>query len=321
MSYEKQLYAIKKIAEKLGEIKNSSHAVILVSKDNVLLDAFANLMIMQDVCGFAKKPCFECANCQKVTNGNAIDVEVFGEQKNILVADSAKIVADSIVVPFEFEKKYFILKNFDKATEQAQNKLLKVIEEPRSFDKFVLLTSNIDSVLPTIKSRVEIHRLPMLSKEEIFSVIKYENFSREAIKKSLDYCDGNLTKCLKILKDEDFFEMQQLAEKLVMFMQSSANMLEYSSEILKFRGKIADFLQILTEIFVNLIEIKYNANQSADARQSQLSIIASKYSETAIVKILEQINLAVSKLKSNLSQSEIVDNLLLKILEIKYLCK
>gem|GEM_PF-4700222 len=321
MSYHKQIYGIEKICKKLCEAKNSTHAIMLVSSDKVLLDTFADLLIMQDVCGFAKKPCFECANCQKVQSGNALDIEVFGEQKNILVADSNKVVADSVIVPFEFEKKYFILKNFDKATEQAQNKLLKVIEEPRIFDKFILLASNLDAVLPTIRSRVETFRLPALSKEEIFSVLKYEPFDREVLKKSLDLCDGNLTKCLKILNDADFFQMQALAERLVMFMQSSAHMLEYASEIIKYKGKIGDFLEILNGIYVELLKTKYNSNQTLDARQSQLNVMASKYSNLALIKIIEQINLAIAKTKSNLAVTEIVDNLLLKILEIKYLCK
>lgn len=321
MSFEKQIFDIERICKTLKDAKNSSHAIILFSKDEILLDAVAKLLIMQDECSFLKKPCFDCANCQKINNGTAVDVEVFGDKKSILVVDSAKIVADSFVVPFEFKKKYFVLKNFDKATEQAQNKLLKVIEEPRKFNKFILLTSNIDAVLPTIKSRVEIYRLPVLSKEEIFSVIKYENYSRDLIKKSVENCDGNLTDCIKLLNDPDYFAMQSLAEKLVMFMQSTANMLEFSCEILKFDKKLADFVQILGKIYVYLLDTKYSLAKIDDAKQSKFSIIASQYSASAIVKILEQINLAQAKIKSKISSTEVVDNLLLKILEIKYLCK
>ncbi|MBO7508317.1 MAG: hypothetical protein J6T39_01565 [Clostridia bacterium] len=322
MKYEKQIATLGGIKQKLNQVKNCSHAIILVSKDKELLEQFANLLIMQEVCQFSKKPCFACANCQKVMNGNAIDVEIFGQEKNILVADSAKVVADSEIVPFEFEKKYFVLKNFDRATEQAQNKLLKVIEEPRSFDKFIILTTNLDAILPTIKSRTEIFHLPLLTKEDLFEVLKKDYMSADKFKTATEVANGNLSRCIKILNDADFFEMQKLAEKLVMFMQSSSQMLEYSSEILKYKAKLVDFFQILMEIFVNLLETKHSIDFANDStKQNQNKIVASKYSELAIIKIIDEINLASAKLKSNLSATEIVDNLLLKILEIKYLCK
>ena len=321
MRYEKQIYGIENCKKLLDAIKNCSHAIILESKDELLLDGFANLVILQDVCQFVKKPCFECANCQKVLNGNAIDVEIFGQEKSILVADSNKIVNDSFVVPLEFEKKYFLLKSFDRATEQAQNKLLKVLEEPQKFDKFILLTTNFDAILPTIKSRAEIFRLPILTNEDLFEILKNEFYEKEKLNKAILLSNGNLSKCLQILKDDDYFEMYNLCEKLVMFMTTSGQILEYASEILKFKDKIEDFFKILLDLYVNLLSIKSNTNTKLDAKQSQLKVIAGKYNELAITRIIKEINLAITKIKSKISTNEIVDNLLLNILEIRYLCK
>lgn len=321
MKYEKQIYNIESCKNLLDAIKNCSHAIMIESKDQLLLDGFANLLILQDVCQFVKKPCFECANCQKVLNGNAVDVEIFGQEKSILVADSNKVVNDSFIVPLEFDKKYFLLKNFDRATEQAQNKLLKVLEEPQRFDKFVLLTTNIDAVLPTIKSRTEIFHLPILSDDNLFEILKNEILEKEKLNKAISLSNGNLTKCLKILNDVDYFEMYNLCEKLVMFMTSSAQMLEYASEILKFKEKLEDFFKILLDLYVDLLKIKSQTSKQIDTKQNQLKIISSKYSELAITKIIKEINLATVKAKSKISTNEIVDNLLLKILEIRYLCK
>ena len=95
----------------------------------MLLDIVAKLFVMQNACKDEKKPCLICPNCQKVMDNNAIDVLYFGDEKSILVEDSEKIVEDSYILPLEFKNKYFILKDFDLATIQAQNKLLKIIEE------------------------------------------------------------------------------------------------------------------------------------------------------------------------------------------------
>ena len=320
MSFEKEIFHLANCKETLSRIKNSAHAIILAGKDELFLDTIAKLIVLQDECQFVTTPCFECSNCKKVINGNALDVEVFVYLKNIIVADSSKIVEDNYIVPIEFKKKYFILKNFDMATEQAQNKLLKVVEEPRIFVKFIILTTNINAILPTIKSRAEVYNIPALTNDEIFDVLKNNYSSKEQLKKVILYSNGNLSKCIKFLEDENNFEIHELAEKLIMFMNSTANMLEYTSAILCFKDKIVDFLEILREKYIDLLKIK--SNISADIMNfNKLKVVSVNYSTNAIVKIVEQINLAISKIKIKISANEVIDNLLLKILEVKYLCK
>ena len=320
MEIEKKIWQLDCIRQKLFELKDSSHAILIASPDKILRDNFAKLLIMQEVCSSEQKPCFMCPNCKKVVDSNAVDVEVFGIGKQILVGDSAKIVADSFVVPLEFEKKYFVLTDFENATEQAQNKLLKVIEEPQRFDKFVFLTGNLAPILPTIKSRTEIFFLPQLSTKELMYV--FDDFDDKAkLSKAIEDADGSITMCQQILDDQDYSKMFDLATRLITSMQSTAMMLDYSNEILSFKGKLPQFLKILLSLFVDLLAQKSGREPKHIEIKSQFEIASHQYSVLALTKIIEQINSANAKLKVNLSQSEIVDNLLLKILEIKYICK
>lgn len=320
MEFEKKILQLDSIRQKLFEMKDSSHAILIASPDKILRDNFAKLLIMQEVCSNEQKPCFLCPSCKKVVDSNAVDVEVFGTGKQILVGDSAKIVADSFVVPLEFEKKYFVLTDFENATEQAQNKLLKVIEEPQRFDKFVFLTGNLAPILPTIKSRTEMFFLPQLSTKELMRV--FDDFGdKSKLSKAIEDADGSITRCQQILDDQDYAKMFDLATRLITSMQSTAVMIDYSNEILSFKGKLSQFLKILLSLFVDLLAQKFGRETKHVEIKSQFEIVSHQYSTLALTKIIEQINNANAKLKVNLSQSEIVDNLLLKILEIKYICK
>ena len=112
MDYTKKFYDLQKVKNLLQQLNSSSHAILLSSKDSLFLDAFAKLFVLGHCCN-SGSICFECSNCKKILNGNSVDVELFGYQKPLVVEDSSQIIADSYVVPLEFENKYFIIKDID----------------------------------------------------------------------------------------------------------------------------------------------------------------------------------------------------------------
>jgi DNA polymerase-3 subunit delta' len=322
MDYIKKFCALSKVKNLLKKLENSSHAIILSSKDSIFLDCLAKLLIMQENCE-KKEICFDCANCKKILDGNAIDVEYFGYQKTIVVEDSEQIVADSYIVPLEFEKKYFVLKDFDKATVSAQNKLLKIIEEPQRFDKFILLTTSAPSILPTVRSRCEIYNLPKLTIEELSTLFEYELNDAMHYKTSLFCADGNLTQLEQIYADKNFMELCDLALKVLTNMKNSTMILEFSSAILSYKGELKKFLQILSSYYADMLCIKNGKTNFVQNKQIevQLKLVAETYSTLAIINILKYINGIMQSLNFNVNASGVVDNLLLKILEIKYICK
>lgn len=323
MEQTKKFYELSKIKQLLGQLKSRSHAVLLQSKDELFLRAFAKLLILDDMCQSGEQICFECANCKKVLNSNAIDVEFFGQNKPLVVEDSQQIIADSYVVPLEFENKYFVIEQIDKATLPAQNKLLKVVEEPQSFDKFILTTTNIDAVLPTIKSRCQVVVLPKLSGEELGHMFGQVLNDAQHFVASVAYADGSLAQLMQIYGDQNFLELHSLTLDMLKNMQNSAMVLHYSSKIAKFKGCFEQFLQILNLFFSDLLCIKNGKHNLVANKQAaaELQVLAKNYSTLAIVSILNYIVDVMNKKNFNLNQNGLIDEILLKILEIKYICK
>ena len=314
---------LKKYQNFLTKLKDASHAVILTSADKMLLDIIAKLFVMQNECKDEKQPCFICSNCQKIIDNNAIDILYFGSEKSILVEDSEKIVEDSYILPLEFKNKYFILKDFDLATIQAQNKLLKIFEEPQSFDRFVLLTTNLDAVLSTVKSRCEIFEVPRFDEDELKSIFDFEIGDGKKVSFSSEYANGNITKLNEVFNDEDFFVIYSLCQKLLTNMQNSSQILEFSSQIIKYKPKIDMFFNILQSFYYDMLLIKNKKNSLIQNKEfvNGLTVLANSISELAITKIISEIQFVSQKLKFNSNFNGTIDNLLLKILEIKFICK
>ena len=314
---------LKKYRDFLGLLKKSNHAIILHTTDTMLLEIVAKLAVMQFECESDNGPCLICQNCQKILDGNAIDVEYFGNSKNIVVEDSETIVADSYVLPIQFKNKYFVLSNFENATTQAQNKLLKVIEEPQKFVKFIILASNLDGVLSTIRSRCEIYDVPKFDDEELKNLFDFKLGEGKKLGFSTEYANGSLTKLDAIYNDEDFESINELCQKITTNMLSSANVLEYSSKILKYKSKIDMVLDILESIYRDMLVVRLQKNDLVQNKQflNGIVVLANSTNNVALTNIIKEIEKTKQKIKYNANLSGVVDNLLLKILEIKHICK
>lgn len=307
----------------VDRLLGGKHAIILQSDDELLLDAIYKFLIMKYECLDKNKPCFICSNCQKILDETAVDVELFGKEKNILVEDSQKIVEDSFVLPLEFKSKYFVLNNFENATVQAQNKLLKIIEEPREFDKFILLVSNLNQVLPTIKSRCEIFSIPKFDNVELQKIFDYKLNEGDKFNFACQYSNGNLTTLNNIFYDEKFVEIYNLCRKILTEMRNSSFVLEFSSNIIKNKDRIDTFFEILTSLYMDILYIKEGKTNLVKNQKiiNELLVLSNEMNELAVLNIIKEIQLASQKITSNANFAGVIDNLLLKILEIKHLCK
>lgn len=322
-NYLFKISQISKFGDLLEKLSVSKHAIILHSQDKILLEAIAKLYVMKQECKEQDSPCFCCNNCKKILDGNAVDVEVYGKEKGIVVDDSKAIIESSYVLPLDFNNKYFILCGFENATVQAQNKLLKMIEEPQSFDRYIILVQNLDAVLSTIKSRCQIFSLPRFNDEELKNIFDFKIGEAKKINSAVQFSAGNLSKLNDILNDEKFDEIYSLCLSIILNMQNSSAILEYSSKIAKYKDKIDMILETLSSFYRDMLAIKCGEEYLVQNKEiiNQLKVLSNMTNQTALSAILKEIGSVKQKLKFNSNFNGVIDNLLLKILEVKYLCK
>jgi DNA polymerase III gamma/tau subunit len=267
-----------------------NHAYILFGSVDVVLKNFSLQMAKHLLCeGHNFDVCDECINCLKINKNVHSDVSVYPKNLSSVLKteDVNLIVNDSFVVPLESNYKIYILNNFQLATESAQNKLLKTLEEPSKHVIFIINTTNLNSILKTIVSRCK-----------TIYVANNDNFNAIDIEKL----------CYDIFNN----------------MSGSSEVLFYSNKVVETSTNINDFLNKLNELICDLIKIKsqvdikylINANSL-----NELSNLSKVLTISCLNELYNEVLLTISQIEANCNKNACIEKLLLKILEVKYKCQ
>lgn len=279
---------------------NLSHAYLFISQDetnnNIFVKELASLFLCEN-----KSNCEICPSCLKISANTHPDVLQYPKNKNFLVDDANEIVSMALEKPMLASKKIIIINNIDNATVQAQNKILKFLEEPPKFVIFLLTAKNENKILPTIISRTRKIHLSPLNKEKIKNyILKINRVDTKNLNDALEYGEGWIGKTLNALNNKFFIEEKNFAKRVASDFNSSKNLSIYSSEMLKYKDDIKTVLELISKEF-------------------EKSLSYCNESQQGIIKIIDEINLANQNLDKNVNINLIIDNLLMQILEIKYL--
>lgn len=147
------------------------HGILIECPDEEKSLELAHTVANALVCTGENKPCKVCSHCIKAQEGNHPDIfETDGRTKksDAFTIDSVReIRSNAFIVPNEANAKVYILKNGQNMNEQAQNALLKILEEPPSYVYFIILTTTKSRMLETVLSRVSAYSV--LSKSEVIT--------------------------------------------------------------------------------------------------------------------------------------------------------
>ena len=298
--------------------KMLNHAYLINSKDDVLLQALGFFAVKEIFCESADKPCDKCTNCQKIEHSNMVDLEIYPKDNSSLVVDDIlNIVQSAYVKPMESAYKVFLLNNFDECTVQGQNKILKTIEEPPQNVILILTAKNMGLVLPTILSRskkIVERNLPNEIVEKFLIDRKVDN-----AKLISSMSSGNLGTAIKIAENKDSVSIINLCISLLQKLNSSKDILLYSSSILQLKKDIPFFLDTLITMLRDISIFGKEGNIYFQNFQNDYEALSKIYNSRMIEKIMKEINQVYEKIEANCNMTAVVDQLLLKILEVKFL--
>lgn len=229
----------------LGEI---SHAHIIVGEDGIGKSNLANKLAI-NILG-------------KLEEKDYIDIIKYRTKKSSFgVDDVREIVEEVYKKPYEGDKKVIIIYDGNKLTVQAQNALLKTIEEPPNGVYIILLCESLELILDTIKSRCQIYKLTPLSKEEIriyLNRINNNEFSEEEINAAIAYSEGIPGKAEAFLKDSSLKDLRNTVIDLLFILTKNnlKELLDFESKIVSFKDKKDELLSILASFIRDIIIYK-----------------------------------------------------------------
>ena len=306
---------------------NVSHAYILNGDKGSGKKMLAKLFAMSLQCENPAEDgdaCCKCHSCEQALSGNNPDIiTVIPEKPTVVsIADvRTKVVSDVSIRPYACKYKVYIIPDADKMTEEAQNAILKTIEEPPEYVVIILLTQNADILLPTIRSRCVMLKLRNI-KDTL--VKKYLMERMEVPDYKADVCtafaQGNIGKAVMLANSEYFNEIK---EEVVHLMRNIDDMdvdevIEAVKRCNEFKMDIADYFDVMSIWFRDVLIYKATKNVDRVVFSDQLRYIkkrASKSSYEGIEEILKAIDTAKARLKSHVTFDLTMELLLLTIKE------
>ena len=302
-----------------------SHAYILNGERGAGKKMLASLFAMTLLCEKqGPEPCNECHSCRQANSGNHPDIiRVTHEKPNsISVDDIRRQVNDDIQIkPYQGPWKIYIIAEADLMTVQAQNALLKTIEEPPAYAVIFLLTENAEALLPTITSRCVMLKLRTI-KDTLIRKYLMEQLHVPDYRADMctAFAQGNMGRAIMLANSEHFNEIREEAVQLLKYINEMdiSEIAKAVKRITAYKLEITDYLDIIMIWYRDVLLYKATKEVDKVVFRDQIDAIrerAKKSSYEGIELILESLEKAKTRLKANVNFDLVMELLFLTIKE------
>lgn len=292
---------------------NLSHAYLLICDDAELLSEYlvdaAKLIACKE-----EDYCDECRVCRLIGSRSHPDVGFYPKDgaKKPLVSDADEVVAESVVKPYEIDKRLFVIDKFEELL-QNQNKLLKTLEEPPKNVILLLGAQKESAILPTVRSRVRKLIAPPLGDKELLAEFGsvFTDAKRAAAAAVLS--GGSLGKMRNVYADEAQFA---LFDKVLDFLSSAGSAKDLPRFVAAFSSyQTADVIACFKACLFEILKNKCGNRSVID--DIRLDAAVENYKEGAIASIIEKLSDMERSAIFNGNRTMLLDGVLFAVMEEK----
>lgn len=271
--------------------QNISHSYLFIGNKGIGKSEFAKEFAKGILCQNEQKPCLTCKSCIEFDNQNNPDFYYIGlgEESSIKIETIRQMQKRIQELPIVSNRKVYIIDDSDYMTKEAQNSLLKTIEEPPEFVTVILITSNENKILNTIQSRCLKVNFKAIKDEELQTYLKetykIENLSNNMLKA----CGGSIGKALQLYEKQDAYAIiEKVFSNIHNYHIVSA--IKELEILYKDKENIFEMLDYINVIFLN------------KAKQ-----------DITYIDYIKQIEITKKKINSNCNYDMAIDELLFSI--------
>ena len=271
-----------------------------------------------------EEPCEECRSCKQIDGKNHPDVIwVTHEKPNSIGVEDIRtqLNNDMGIKPYYGPKKIYIINDCEKMTVQAQNALLKTLEEPPAYGVILLLTTNADALLPTILSRcVVLHMRPVEDRKVEEYLMKHLHMPDYKASVCAAFARGNIGKAKALAENEDFDQIKEEAVSLLKYINDMeiSEIVAAIKRINDFKLDVGSYLDIISVWFRDILLFKATKNINSLIFKEEIQYIrkvAGRCSYEGIENIIEALDKAQNRLSANVNFDLTMELLFLTVKE------
>ena len=268
------------------------------------------------------EPCNECHSCIQADSSNQPDIIWIRHEKpgSIGVDDiREQLIGDMQIKPYSSRYKIYIIDEAEKLTVQAQNALLKTIEEPPAYGIVIMLTTNADIFLQTILSRCVRLDFKPVADELVVKYLKdnYDVTDYET-KFAAAFAQGNIGRAVTIVTSGDFAKLKDEVLHVVRYAQEMtvSEIMAEVKNIANYKLTIDDYLDLMAMWYRDVLVFKSTNDVNPVIFKDELSQIksqASHFSYEGLQDILNSIDKVKIRLKANVNFDLVIELLIMAI--------
>lgn len=265
-------------------------------------------------------PCQTCSDCKRIDSGNHPDL-------HRIEPDGASIKKDQILhlqkeftySGLESNRKVYIIKDAERMTTNASNRLLKFLEEPSRDTVAILLTENSHAILDTIRSRCQVMSFKPLVEQGVEKELIHQGV-QESSAKILAMLTSNITEAIDKSKDEEFAQTRKLVVQLnEMLRQNPGDVPVFIHTLwmphFKEKKSLQEGLDLLLLWFRDVMHIHLDVKEKIvhTPHIDKLEAASTHWSLLQTTKVLEKIMAAKRKLEQNVQPQLVMEQLTLQM--------
>ena len=302
-----------------------SHAYIINGERNAGKEFVARVFAMALQCEKGgTEPCGECHSCKQALGNNQPDIIYISHEKpnTIGVEDiRSQINGDISIKPYSSPRKIYIINEGEKMTPQAQNALLKTLEEPPEYAVIVILTTNVEALLPTVLSRCVVLNMKPVS-DALVKKYLMEQLGVPDYKANIcvAFARGNIGKAKLLASSEEFEKVKDEAISLVKNINDMEihEIVKAIKKISEYKFDVNDYLDILMAWYRDVLFFKATKDVNSlvfKEEIQQIMRVSDRSTYEGIETIVNALQSAKKRLEANVNFDLTMELLLLAIQE------
>ncbi len=268
------------------------------------------------------KCCGECMQCRMQKSGTSPDLYVIDtDEQSIGVDEIRNLQSDIVIKPAYSKRKVYVIADCDKMTVQAQNCLLKTLEEPPRYATILLTASNMGVILETIHSRTIHYNMKKNTNKEVYDYL-VENYGGKLENNEFiaAFSDGIIGTAIEAAESSDFLMLRENVIQMLLKLCSNRmlDIFKACDFFEKNKTDIENILNIMLLFYRDMLIAKVSREENMLINSDKKDIILNNvdiFSLHGLVNCIEIIEMTKLNLKKNANYQLSIEVMLMKLQE------